>query len=254
MTLLPKAVRPHVLCTAAASLFALASFAPAQAPAGSAEDAAAKGGKAQGRAQLPAQLVVGIVDIGKVVVQYPLYIDLNKQLEAKKEERMAELSQLEQQIEELRGTINVVEAGDDRDRAQFQLKMQLQLHEFKVQSFNNKQRIEQDRVLLRVYQDIDLAIAKVAQKQGVALVLRKLEIPPSVTAIDDMDPREVKARVDAYESRKVWFGAEELDITGDVIKRLQFPLEREKAAEGDKKTADDSKNGGAAAPSKDGGE
>lgn len=250
MTLLPKAVRPHVLCTAAASLFALASFAPAQAPAGSAEDAVAKGGKVQA----PAQLVVGIVDIGKVVVQYPLYIDLNKKLEASKEQREAQLGDLEKQIQELRGTINVVEAGDDRDRAQFQLKIALQQHEFMVQSFNVKQRIEQDRVLLRVYQDIDLAIAKVAQKQGVALVLRKLEIPPSVTEVADMDPREVKARVDAYESRKVWFGAEELDITGDVIKRLQFPLEREKAGGGDKKAADDGKNDGAAAPSKDGGE
>jgi hypothetical protein len=93
-------------------------------------------------------------------------------------------------------------------------------------------QVETLRMQLSIYEDIDAAISRLAKDRGVHLVMRtevKDTAPPENG--DKASPKSVQNRVFAYERRQVWFAAEELDLTADLIKLLQvWPLESSKGA------------------------
>tara|TARA_R110002072_G_scaffold228234_3_gene385035 strand:+ start:3536 stop:4297 length:762 start_codon:yes stop_codon:yes gene_type:complete len=169
--------------------------------------------------------VVGVIDVSKAMDQYPVYIKLRTAVDAKYASFQEQLKGQVKQLQELQVSIQAM--GQDvpeRAEAEHQYKMGLQTQDFRRKYFNDLLAAEELRMMLEVYEDLDFAVAKVAKKVGVTLVLQKRDIPPSPVPIADMQQREVQARVGAFQSRTVWFASKEIDITGDVIKYMMTPL------------------------------
>jgi Skp family chaperone for outer membrane proteins len=169
--------------------------------------------------------VVGVIDVAKAIDQYPVYIKLRTDVDAKFAKYQEQLKGQMKQLQELQVSIQTMGEGvPERDEAEHQYKMGLQTRDFRRKYFNDLLAAEELRMMLEVYEDLDFAVAKVAKKNGVSLVLPKRDIPISPLPIADMQSREVQARVDAFQRRTVWFAATEVDLTGDVIKYMMTPL------------------------------
>jgi Skp family chaperone for outer membrane proteins len=168
---------------------------------------------------------VAVIDIAKAIDQYKVYIDLRTGLSKRVEDFQKQLKANAEQIEQLRVTITQIDEGlPQRAEAEHQYKMELQNQDFRRKYFNDLLAADEVRMMLRVYEDLDFALAKVAKRQGIGVVLPKREMPANPMPIADMRPREVEARVDMYQRRTVWFAADEFDITSDVIKFMMTPL------------------------------
>ncbi|MFT7534757.1 MAG: Skp family chaperone for outer membrane protein [Hyphomicrobiaceae bacterium] len=177
---------------------------------------------APGIAQAP---TVGVIDVAKAIDQYPVYIKLRTAVDARFATFQEQLKGQVKQLQELQVSIQAMgESVPERAEAEHQYKMGLQTQDFRRKYFNDLLATEELRMMLEVYEDLDFAVAKVAQKSGVTLVLPKRDIPRSPMPIADMQQREVQGRVSAFQSRTVWFAAKEVDITGDVIKYMMTPL------------------------------
>ena len=198
----------------------LASAIAAQSPV--AASSSRQGGD-QAAATSPA--VVGVIDIAQAIDQYKVHIDLRAKLKTRYESFQQEVQGAMKQIEELRVTIqNISEAAPERVEAEHQYKMALQNQDFRRKYFNDLLRVQETRLMLEVFEDLDFAVAKVAEKRGVTIVLPKRDIVRSPVPIADMQIDEVDARVNAFQNRTVWFAAKEVDMTGDVIKYMMAPL------------------------------
>ena len=185
-------------------------------------------------AQTPAAapgLRVGVIDYVAAVEQYPRYIKLRAAFEQRMNAYEAELKDLAKSLEELRGTIQVLTDEDERADKEFQLQIGLQRQDYLRKKYRDQMALEDLRNTLSVYEDLEFAIGKVAQKKGLHLVLTKKDIRPNAKPIAEQSAREVQTRVQAYDRRQVWFAAEELDITADVIKYMQVPLPKRDAPE-----------------------
>lgn len=169
--------------------------------------------------------VVGVIDVSKVIDQYPRHIKLRAELDARFDQYQDQLQQQVQQLETLRVTVQGMGANvPERAEAEHQYKIALQTQDFRRKYFNDLLAAEELRMMLEVYEDLDFAVSKVAKKVGVSMVVIKRDIPRSPVAIAEMSEREVQARVNAFQSRTVWYASKELEITGDVIKYLMVPL------------------------------
>ena len=178
--------------------------------------------KQSGAAEAP---VVGVIDVAKAIDQYPVFIKLRTAVDAKFAKYQEQLKAQMKQLQELQVSIQTMGEGvPERDEAEHQYKMGLQTRDFRRKYYNDLLAAEELRMMLQVYEDLDFAVAKVAKKNGVALVLPKRDIPVSAVPIADMQSREVQARVDAFQRRTVWFASAEIDLTGDVIKYMMTPL------------------------------
>ena len=198
--------------------------------AGWAEPLAAQGPRQQGTTT--AAPVVGVIDVGKAVDQYKVHIDLRAKLKERYETYQEQLKGLTNQISELRVTIQNIDQGvPERAVAENDLKIGMQNLDFRTKYFNDLLATEELRLMLRVYEDVDFAVTKVAEKNGVSLVLPIREIQPSATPIADLPIREVEERVGAYSRRPIWFAAKELDLTDAVIRYMLTPLPNRNAAE-----------------------
>ena len=220
------------LCLSAASLFALAGGAFAQSSGGptAASPTAAEATAARGAPPPP---LVGVVDVLKAVEQYPRYIELRTALEERIRQYEDQLKALAQQLDELRGTIQILNEGtEERAEKEFELQIGLQRQDYLRKALRDRVALEELRNTLMVYEDLEVAIGKVAKQRGVTLVLSKQDITPSAGPVEEMSAREVQGRVKAYDRRQVWFAADELDLTGDVIKLLQVPLAEKPSAPG----------------------
>ena len=207
----------------------------------------ASGALAQSGAKLTPP-VIGIVDVRAAIEQYPRFIQITKDLESSANQYRDRLDQLMGQLDELRATISVLadDASDERRTKEFELQMGLQRHDFLRKSFRDRMAFEELRGNLRVYEDLEVAVAKVARARGVDIVLRREDIKPAGPDIDKMAARELQDRYNAYRSRSLIFASERLDLTGDVIKLLQVPLEQGGArATQDGATQDGAKQDGA---------
>ena len=169
--------------------------------------------------------VVGVIDVSKVIDQYPRHIKMRAELDARFEQYQDQLQQQVQQLETLRVTVQGMGANvPERAEAEHQYKIALQTQDFRRKYFNDLLAAEELRMMLEVYEDLDFAVGKVAKKVGVSMVVIKRDIPRSPVPIAEMSEREVQARVNAFQSRTVWYASKELEITGDLIKYLMVPL------------------------------
>ena len=179
---------------------------------------------------------IGVVDIVKAVEQYPLYIKLRGEHDETAHGFETELKQIEKAADEARGALLVMSEEDSPDRKdrEFQLQMLLAQHDYRRKAFRERLAFEETRSLVRVYADLEVAIAKVAKQRGVHLVLRKHVIEPASGSVEQMTPRELDLRMKLFERQSVWFADDALDLTGDVIKLMQVPVapDKPKAADG----------------------
>lgn len=193
--------------TIAALLLSLA--APSQAPTGG-----AAGGT-----------IVGVVDVIKAVEQYPRYIKMRGELESRVKQVEAQLNALNERADELRGTIQVLaEGSQERADKEFDYKMLLQTRDYRRKAFADRVQLDDLRNTLSVYEDLEYVIGVVARRKKIGLILQKQNIVPSAQPIEDLAPKEVQARVQAYDRLSVWYASDEVDITGDVIKELMIPV------------------------------
>jgi Skp family chaperone for outer membrane proteins len=169
--------------------------------------------------------VVGVIDIGKALEQYPLFIQMRTDFDKRFEVFQEQLKESLRKLDELRGTVQVMAEGSrERAEAEFQLKMGLQTQDFQRKSLGERLSIEEFRMLLMAYEDLDYAVTKIAKSKGISLVMPKRDIIPSSQPISELPAMEVQDRLQAYQRRSVWFASEEIDLTGDVIKFMMVPL------------------------------
>lgn len=202
-------------------LSASVSSMPAQ-NGGKAANASTKSQRAGSQAAGP---VVGVIDVGAIVDQYPVFIQMRADLDKRFGQFNEQLKASTEKLEQMRMTLQTM--GEDApQRADFehQYKMALQNHDYQRKSANDQLANEELRMMLLIYEDLDFAVSKVAKKRGVTLVVPKRDIPMSATPVKDMKIREVEDRVGAFQRRTVWYAAKEVDMTGAVIKYMQDPL------------------------------
>lgn len=175
----------------------------------------------------------GVVDIVAAVEQYPRYIKLRGELDERMRGYKDQLTQLAKELDELRGTIGVLdEESDERKERQFQLQMGLYRQDYLRKTFGERMQFAEARMLVQIYADLEVAIARVAKQRGVALVLRKHVIDPASGPVEQIGADELDQRLKSFERQLVWYADGALDLTGDVIKLLQVPLVPERAASG----------------------
>jgi Skp family chaperone for outer membrane proteins len=172
-----------------------------------------------------------VVDILRAIDQYPRWIKLKGELEAMEQGFIDQLKQLAQRMDELRGTIQqMVPDTEERKQKEFELQMALQQQDFLNKMYRERLRSEELKANLVIYEDVEAAIEKVAKSRSALIVLRKYDIQPASEPVAKLSGKEVQARVLAFERRQVWFAADAIDVTGDVIKLLQVPLPKETTA------------------------
>jgi len=169
--------------------------------------------------------VVGVIDVGAIVDQYPVFIQMRAALDKRFGQFQEQIKTSTEKLEQMRMTLaSMGEDAPQRADFEFQYKMALQNHDYQRKSANDQLGNEELRMMLMIYEDLDYAVGKVAQKRGVTLIVPKRDIPMSSTPVKDMKIREVQDRVGAFQRRTVWYASKEVDMTGAVIKYMQDPL------------------------------
>lgn len=181
---------------------------------------------------------VGVVDFAKILEAYPRAIEQRKQLDALMEQRQAELDLFQKRITEISGLRdNFREGSKEWLNNDLELQLAVRAIEGKRQIFQQELREQREGFYVAMLEDMQRAVAMVAKQRQVGLVLRVHE--------DLLDGSiDTKARI--FESRVVWFAAEEIDLTAAVIKLLQVPLPEKPADQTGKSGGDGSgkKNNG----------
>jgi Skp family chaperone for outer membrane proteins len=213
----------------------------------SAVDAAAKSAPVQtGAAPL-----IGVVDLAKAFEQNPRYIRSKGELQKLADRADAQLGELTKTINEHRAALEQLEKGSEQYAdAQSNIALMEQQRRSMVDRISQKLEIENARRMIEVYEDIEIAVKKVAERRGVAIVLRVHDMGPGGDAAKLL-PKVVESRINGFERRSVWYASPEVDLTPDLIKFLMVPLENEKPGDtkpGDGKTNDAKAGDGKAAP------
>jgi len=205
-------------CTAA---FA-AALLPAQDPAASPFAPAAKAAAAP---------VLGTIDLIRVFEQNPKWAKAKSDLARMQDQFKAQIGKLSDRIAELNGLIeSTAEDSEDRRSATFGREMAMRERDFLAKQATDRLESENARAMLAVYQDIERAIGPVAKARGCAMVHRLQAIGPVQGEIGKLAPKDVEARVVAFERKIVWYAAPEFDLTEDLIKALMVPVADEKPA------------------------
>lgn len=239
--------------------FAAAIAATVLVPLASAQDQPAAIGvatEAAGKRTAPTNLVVGIVDLARAIEQFPKAIELQKKLVELSKTSRAQLDDVTKRMEEVRGAIDVL-GPDAVDRRMHEGNLQLLQLQRQIKAKDLDERFEMERVkmMLEIYSDIDVAIAKVAKARGLHLVHCTHEDPEPETDVRKLNGRLAMSRLQQYETRTIWYAAAELDVTADLIKLLLVPVASEPAKDGkvgDAKSVDAKAFEKGAAPGSDG--
>lgn len=164
----------------------------------------------------PRAMPVGVVDFAKILEAYPKAIEERQQLDALMAQRQTELDQFQKRISEISVLRdNFKEGSSEWLNTDLELQLAVRAIEGKRQIFQQELRDQRERFYVSMLEDMQRAVAMVAKERQVGLVLRVHE--------DLLDGSvDTKARI--FESRVVWFAAEEIDLTPAVIKLLQVPL------------------------------
>lgn len=224
----------------------LAVITPLSAPRLSAQQPAAKEA-AQDAARQPAEasarrqgagVRVGVVDVVKAVEQYQRYITMMNGLADEVEGKKQQLVALKKRMDELRAAVVAYdEESDDYAQTMWELSVGRQQEDYLRKKFDAETQAAQDRIRVLVYRDLEKAIARVAALKEVDLVMTRT---PAPTVDDDskLTRRDWNLLARAYEQQQIWFASEQLDLTVDVIKLMQVPVD------GATKPAGGDKNGG----------
>lgn len=225
-----------------------------------AQDGKANGAVAADAAtkQIPsAGLRIGVVDLVRAIDQYPKWIrmqgefaNLQKQYKAKLDGNASESQRLKTQLEIMGDT-----ESEARKLAEFQYELKLQENQAWRKLVRDQLQVEHARMMLVVYEDLEIAIAKVAKARDVAIVLRMHNMGPSLGDPSKLPEGQVMDRVNAFERREVLFASNQVDLTDDLIKLLLVPLEEPKDAKDnkDKDKAEPAKPTEKSGPQKSGG-
>ena len=209
-----------------ALLVAAGSLLPAQdKPEASTADAASK--------KAPAGMMIGVVDLAKARETYPKAIKRGQELNTLRESYRATLAEIAKKIDEARENVKALGEGTDEGRQRkFEYDSFIQLHEFQSRRLEESLGVAEMRMQVALYEDMEVAVAKVAKNRGVQVVLRTYDPGPPPTLPDKASPkelREMRQRLQMFDRRQVWFATDESDLTGDLIKLLQVPLEKDQA-------------------------
>lgn len=218
-------------CTALCAVFA--PLLPAQDGSGQPVRAATGEQAAEASAKAPprAGLVVGVVDLEKAMELYPKALKERERLQKLKESYDEQLQQVTKRLEELKALLPALREGTmERARKQLELEQAMQARQGLAKLLEADLQLEDMRVLLAIYEDIEIAVAQLAKDRGVHVVLRLDTQQEKPDDGDKLAPRQVQRRLEVFDRRKVWFAAEELDLTPALIKMLQVPLELPKSA------------------------
>lgn len=204
--------------------FAVSLCLPAQdggkSAAGTPADAASKAAQAAPP--------VGVVDLVRAIEQYPKWIKLKGELEATEDAIKAELTNMNKSISELKASLELGGDSDERKVKELQYQGMLQQREAWAKLQRERIDLKHARSLLTVYEDLEVAIAKVAKARGVGIVLRMHNMGPSLGNPAKLSDKTVIGRVEAFERREVLFAADNVDLTDDLIKLLLVPLDEPK--------------------------
>ncbi|HZN41423.1 MAG TPA: OmpH family outer membrane protein [Planctomycetota bacterium] len=205
----------------------------------------------EGATKKVAPVSIGVVDLAKALEAYPKQIKMEQELKTLQDVLKEELGKIEASINETRENIKAVgensEEGKDR---MFQYDGLRQLWEFKRKRMVEKLEIAEMRMKLELYEDMEVAVAKVAKNRGVQLVVRTYDPGPPPNYPDKASNKELgqmNLRLQMFDRRQVWYNTDEIDLTGDLIKLLKVPLEKDapaKTAEPPKTPAKPERGGG----------
>jgi len=221
--------------SAVASCVAVASLLPAQdTPANVSAGSPSTGAPAEASAKPSARtgLVVGVVDLGKAFDTYPRVIKERERLKKLHDGYEEQIQQVSKRLDEIKGLIPLLKEGS-RERKQKELEYELALQQRQGLSklYNEELGGETMRMHLSIYEDLEAAIGKLAKDRGVDLVLRLDDSDlTTLSEAERTNVKQVQNRLVTFERRHVWFATTQLDLTSDLIKMLQVPLERDAGA------------------------
>jgi Skp family chaperone for outer membrane proteins len=207
-------------------LVALAALAaafslPAQDGGKSAADAAAKPAAASSQ-------TIGVIDFAKAIEQYPKYVQMTAEIDSRRTAAKNQLQNLQKETAEKVEALRMVnqDSEEARDRAA-EIELARNKQKLMAESLDRKIQLEEMRLLFEVYQDLEVAVAKVAKARGVDVVLRLHSM--ETVDVGKLVPRDLQRRLELLDRRQVWYSSESVDLTADVIKLLMVPLpEKEK--------------------------
>ncbi|MGE3175534.1 MAG: OmpH family outer membrane protein [Planctomycetota bacterium] len=162
-------------------------------------------------------LTVGVVDFSRVFDAYPRAIDERKKLGEWRERQQAMIDAEERKLQEIRMKRDDLRPDTmERDVKELELNSKIRELEGLRQVLERDLNRRLNEMFVGLYADAEQAVGIVARERGVHLVLRK--------HLEAEDVKSQDARLRLYETRVVWFAAEEVDLTAAVIRVLQAPL------------------------------
>jgi Skp family chaperone for outer membrane proteins len=177
---------------------------------------------------------IGVVDLAQALETYPKKIRLEQELKKLQETYDAQLKEIDAKAKETLENIRAVGENSEEGRElRFAYESLIQVYKFKRERMAEKVNIAEMRMFLELYEDLEVAVAKVAKNRGVQLVVRVYDPGPRPNYPDKATNKELgqmQQRLKMFELRQVWYSTDEIDLTGDLVKLLQVPLEREPAA------------------------
>ena len=204
-------------------------------------EAAAKGA--------PAAPLIGVVDLVKAIQQYPKYVTGNVDLDNKRKAATADLDELKKTIDEKRAAASMVPQDSEEWRErQDQIELLQMQGKALLERYNRRIEIEEMRHLFAIYQDLEVAIEKVAKARGVSIVLRTHAMEDPKVDLAKMTPKSLKGRLNMFDMRQVWYANDQVDLTEDLVKLLMVPLED--AKDGAKDAAGPAKDAARPSPEK----
>ena len=173
----------------------------------------------------PANLVVGVVDLDKAMEQYPKFIAGQKTLRLANNNYDEQMQQQTKRIDELKASVQLLREGTkERELKRIELDQAMQLRSNLAKVYDADLQLENMRLQIECYQDLETALAQIAKDRGVHLVLR-LDGEPRPKSDEPLNSNQIQRRMLTFERRKVWFAADELDLTAALIKATAVPLD-----------------------------
>ncbi|MCR9245553.1 MAG: OmpH family outer membrane protein [bacterium] len=169
----------------------------------------------------PVATTIAVVDLETAIDNYGVAIKERERLQKMSSQFSDQLDAITKNIEELRAQLTLLRPGtNDYANKEFELQSLARRRDDTAQFMKRQFDTELEAFELRVYEDLEFAIAKVARDRGVAIVLRKqetLDLAPEEAGSSGLQ----QARHRQFTRRTVWFTDESVDLTPALVKYLQ---------------------------------